>query len=338
MREESELAPGPALQGRRRRRERKGSEGSSARVLGLLAVVGLSILPLLASSYAAAIAVLGPNIHGSLAGVPEDGRIAYTLSLHNGGDLPAMDVRMEAPLPSGLTLASTGEATWRAAVPDLAANGDLRTDFVVRIEGPAPNGTVEVVATVAYRSPVDSSDHVLTLRSEVAVAPPGGMSPLVLLAASVVAVILAVGYAWKVRSETVRIDQLFLLHDSGMLIRHYTNGTGPKRDSDILGGMLIVLQEFVRDSFRASRSRLEEVRFGDRRVLMARGRHAVIAALVTGKRLNGLPDRLQRAVAGFEKEHGPELADWDGDLSDFGGEDEAFRDLLVPPYASVARP
>jgi hypothetical protein len=121
-----------------------------------------------------------------------------------------------------------------------------------------------------------------------------------------------------------------------MLIRHYTNGNGLQKDSDITGGMLIVVQEFVRDSLLGLRGALEEVRFGDHRVLMARGRHSVIAAVVTGRRLNGLPARLGAAVAEFEAVHGADLARWDGDLGTLDAADRAFRDLLVPRYMARA--
>src|SRR6266508_3691614 len=126
--------------------------------------------------------------------------------------------------------------------------------------------------------------------------------------------------------------QLYLLHDSGMLIRHYSNGHGVQRDSDIMSGMLIILQEFVRDSFNDSRNSLEEVRFGNKRVLMARGQHSIMAAVVTGKRLNGLPVRLHRAIGEFERVHLGALRRWNGNLASLDSADVALRSVLAPKY------
>jgi uncharacterized repeat protein (TIGR01451 family) len=307
-----------------------------ARAIALAVLAEVSLLAILAVlPPASAIAFQGPDLHAVLTAASSEGRVAYTLSLTNQGGLPAVDVRMAAPLPAGLTLENTGASEWSATLPDLAAQGDLQVGFVALVDDSVPAGTVKVIIlTATYRAPGGSQDYVATAQAQVSVLPRGAVTPFVLVIAAAAALALALSYAWKSRLETVRIDQLFLINDSGMLIRHYTNGSGLQRDSDILGGMLIVLQEFVRDSVSEPRDSLEEVRFGDRRVLMARGRHAVIAALVRGKRLNGLPARLQRAVAQFEEVHGEALADWNGDIANLDAANQVFRDLLVPRYTA----
>src|SRR5439155_825420 len=50
-------------------------------------------------------------------------------------------------------------------------------------------------------------------------------------------------------TRRARLEELYLMHDSGMLIRHWSRTEGMVHDSDIMSGMFIVLQEFVRDSF-----------------------------------------------------------------------------------------
>jgi len=317
-----------------------GSAGRTARGLSAIGLLTLAaLLAVEALPAADAIGIHGPDVHAVLTATQRDGRVAYALALHNEGGLPAVDVRMEALLPDGLRLESTGADVWRATLTDLAVGGDALVDFLAVIDDDVEDSSVVVVvATIAYRAPGGSQDYFETARSEIVVTAENAFSPLLWVAAVIAGLLLVAGYARKLRSEAVRIDQLFLLHDSGMLIRHYTNGSGLQRDSDIMSAMLIVLQEFVRDSFRDRRSLLEEVRFGDRRVLMVRGRHAVMAALLTGKRLNGLPARLEKAVADFERTHGAELADWNGDLGSLGAADDAFRGLLLPRYMASTPP
>ena len=218
---------------------------------------------------------------------------------------------------------------WRATSIDV--NERVQVGFVAIIDSRVATGTVESVTVfVAYQGP--SGAYQATASHDATIAARGGVPMVAWVGAFAGGVLLLLGYAWKVHSETVQIDQLFLLHDSGMLIRHYSNGRGLQKDSDIMSGMLIILQEFVRDSFNDPRSSLEEVRFGDQRVLMARGRHSIMAAVVSGKRLNGLPARLQPAAAGFEETLMEALDRCNGNLESMDSADLAFRSVLAPKY------
>ncbi len=116
-------------------------------------------------------------------------------------------------------------------------------------------------------------------------------------------------------TRRARLEELYLMHDSGMLIRHWSRTQGMVHDSDIMSGMLIVLQEFVRDSFDDRGGTLEQLRFGQRQVLMLRGQHTVLAAVIVGRHLNSLPRKLQIAVWEFERSHADILAKWDGNVA-----------------------
>ncbi|HLE45539.1 MAG TPA: hypothetical protein VI915_00910, partial [Thermoplasmata archaeon] len=57
----------------------------------------------------------------------------------------------------------------------------------------------------------------------------------------------------RVRVEAERgtlIEDIFLLHRSGLLLKHYTRRLRPNVDSDVLSGMLVAVQDFIKDSFR----------------------------------------------------------------------------------------
>ena len=184
------------------------SAGTPARGLAAIVIMMLAgLLALVALPAADAIGVHGPDIHAVLTAVQREDRIAYTLALHNEGGLPAVNVRMEAPLPEGLSLESTGAAVWRATLTDLAVGGDVQADFLAVIDDDVRDSTVKVVvATVVYRAPGGSQDYFETARSELTVMPRIAPSPLVWVAAVVAGLFLAVGYARKLRAETVRID------------------------------------------------------------------------------------------------------------------------------------
>lgn len=117
-----------------------------------------------------------------------------------------------------------------------------------------------------------------------------------------------------------KLLELFLMHDSGMLIRHWAREEGSAHDSDIMGGMLTVLQEFVRDTWKSHQGEdapLQQLRFGGQRVLLARGTHSVLAAVVSGRYLNGLPKKLQQTVQEFERSNASVLANWNGNVDLF---------------------
>ncbi len=116
-------------------------------------------------------------------------------------------------------------------------------------------------------------------------------------------------------TRRARLEELYLMHDSGMLIRHWSRMEGIVHDSDIMSGMFIVLQEFVRDSFEDRRGSLEQLRFGQRQVLMVRGAHTILAAVTEGRYPRGILRKLQVAAWEFEQSHADILARWDGNVA-----------------------
>lgn len=193
-----------------------------------------------------------------------------------------------------------------------------------------PNTTVfaSFTTTVVYTDNLGANPRTITRTVSFALnyIPPGYVSPppppfISLLPAALLGVggAGAVGAVVYVRRRG-RLEELYLMHDSGMLIRHWSRASGSIHDSDIMSGMLIVLQEFVRDTWKLygdEDAPLEQLRFGSQRVLLARGAHSVLAAVVFGRYLNGLPTRLTKAVQEFERSNADRLADWNGNVDVF---------------------
>ena len=150
------------------------------------------------------------------------------------------------------------------------------------------------------------------------------------------AAMLGIGGAGAIGAGTyvlrrAKLDELYLMHDSGMLIRHWSRSGGTGHDSDIMSGMLIVLQEFVRDTWKSHHDEdapLEQLRFGGQRVLLARGPHSVLAAVVQGRYLSGLPRKLQETVQDFERSNASVLANWNGNVDLFPKVDLIARRFL----------
>ncbi len=62
------------------------------------------------------------------------------------------------------------------------------------------------------------------------------------------------------------------------------------------------------------------------------GSHAILAAVVSGRHVNGLPMQIQAAVNDFEARQGPALANWSGSLERLSGAKEVVDALVSGQY------
>lgn len=127
--------------------------------------------------------------------------------------------------------------------------------------------------------------------------------------------------------ETV-VEEVFLLHRSGLLIRHLTRRLKPHVDSDILTGMLRVVQEFVRDSFREEVGELTDMTFGELKISICGGRHTVLVTVIRGERPADILDQMKGALADLEGAFGARLKGWGGMVEDTHFVD-AFLERLI---------
>lgn len=175
----------------------------------------------------------------------------------------------------------------------------------------------ELGVVVVYTDLDDARPRTIqrTVSIQLDYVPPPGADPLPAALAGLGGAGL-IGLALYARGRA-RLDELYLMHDSGMLIRHWSRKDGNLHDTDIMSGMFIVLQEFVRDSFADRQNTLEQLRFGKQQVVMVRGSHTWLAAVIRGRYLNGLPRRLHDAITDFEWHYGEILKNWNGNVDLF---------------------
>ncbi len=260
-------------------------------------------------------------------GFPDvDFTFALTDPLYEPGqNMEAATVSITATVGPELSLDGIVGGTWTASATNVSANISFAMPASVTEATRAnmsanPDTTIfsSVFVTVQYTD--DKGNGVRTIQRTVTFAlnylPPSNSVLLIAAAAMGLGGAGVLGLGLFVLRRA-RLNELYLMHDSGMLIRHWSRSKGAVHDSDIMSGMFIVLQEFVRDTWKAynnADASLEELRFGPRRVLLARGRHSVLAAVVQGRYLNGLPKKLQKAIEDFEQSHETVLRDWNGNL------------------------
>ncbi len=148
------------------------------------------------------------------------------------------------------------------------------------------------------------------------------------------------GWAAEVSGDTY-IEDVFLLHRSGILIRHLTRRLKPHVDSDILTGMLRAVQEFVRDAFREGEGEeegeLNEMGFGQLKVSIYGGQYVILATVVRGERPAEMMDEMKAAIEDLEDKHGELFRDWDGHLNKVDFVDAFLKKLLDGAYGSYPK-
>lgn len=292
-------------------------------VLGIAALLGGILLSLQGS----ASIVPAPAIQASLEAVQSERTVTFSIGFDNegAGTAATVDVWLEAPEEVALDPGNPWTATFYDVAPGphgLNVVGQLR-------EGVQAGEILTARVALTYTDALGDRPQTTEATAEWVVASTGSEEVSFPVWLGLLVVPLAIlGAAGAVRhAGSPKIDDLLYLHSSGMLIRHYSSLRGPHRDGDILSGMFVVLQEFVRDSLNPREGVLEEVRYGNHRLLLVRGERSILAAIVRGQRLNGLPHRMRQTLGGLEAAYGPVLARWDGRLDRFDGCDAILRRL-----------
>lgn len=120
------------------------------------------------------------------------------------------------------------------------------------------------------------------------------------------------------------IHHIFLIHrKSGLLLQHIAVSDDQAEDSDLISGMLTAIRDFVRDSFGNSIVELEEIAYGDERILLEGGQHAYLAVVLNGVEPAGFNLQLQDVITKIHLQHEESLRHFDGNMErvpDFGNE------------------
>jgi len=151
------------------------------------------------------------------------------------------------------------------------------------------------------------------VRSTYVVTSPGSLSWAYLAVLAVAVAAAPAGY-WFWRSRRPRIEEVFVIHRGGTLLHHVGRSMRSSEDvdEDSLGGMLTVLQAFVKDSFRYGANRkLSKLEFGDYKILIETGRD-IFVAVASERELGEMSGKLRKTVDEIEAKYGAALANFRG--------------------------
>ncbi|WP_420631154.1 hypothetical protein [Candidatus Leptofilum sp.] len=111
------------------------------------------------------------------------------------------------------------------------------------------------------------------------------------------------------------IEQLFFIQrDTGLLLATYP-AEDAELSSGMISGMLTAIRQFARDSFGRGRTDtdLDEIQYGDDRIIIQGGQYAYLAAVIHGIEPAGFRGKLQTFVSELHLQHEAELRAYAGD-------------------------
>ena len=252
------------------------------------------------------------------------GELNYMVEVINRGTASARNVSVVVVVPSAIVLTSASQwptrdedlLTWLlASVPV----GTMDLFFNATLPASAHLDRVElgVVATYGDQSGQPVRVEAMPTFVPILPAPPGpAASPgpaavgLVVVAFVLRCIILPNGpiTTWMGTGA----DQIFLLHRSGVLLKHLASRRAREMDSDILGGMLSAVRMFVEDSIDPAAGPLREIRFGGGSIVFVTGRNAALAAVYPRGNRARFGERAMGLLQEFEALNDAALTNFDG--------------------------
>src|SRR6266540_2937102 len=125
------------------------------------------------------------------------------------------------------------------------------------------------------------------------------------------------------------IEEVFLIGQNGLLIKHMSRSLMSDKDRDVVGSMISAITSFVREAFSERDGEVHEVTLGDHRFVMCNDSGLVAAVLVKAGQTEDIVHRLRHLLAVLQDRYGARLMHWSGETIE-GIEDELS--VLWQPY------
>ncbi|MBA3044393.1 AAA family ATPase, partial [archaeon] len=137
-----------------------------------------------------------------------------------------------------------------------------------------------------------------------------------------------------IKEEFAAVEEVFLINRAGVVMAHESKTEGGI-DSDIVGGMLTAVQDFVKDSFadKASVSGLARLDYGDKKILMEHGRTVFVTIVISGQESDEIRNDMKNMVSVIEKNYINVVEKWNGDISKLSGIKNIIKTLPRKKYS-----
>lgn len=129
------------------------------------------------------------------------------------------------------------------------------------------------------------------------------------------------------------VAEIFLIQrSSGLLLWYVSSQPVEVRDSDVISGMLTAIRDFTQDAFGAAKEGdLDEIQYGDRRIVIEAAQYAYLAVVVDGIEPPGFRAQMRGLLIEIQSQFESVLRDYAGDASPLAPVEAQLRTLFAPP-------
>lgn len=126
------------------------------------------------------------------------------------------------------------------------------------------------------------------------------------------------------------VAEIFLIHrETGLLLRRVSPDPKAAPDSDLISGMLTAIRDFAQEAFgRGREGQLEEIQYGERRILIEAARHVYVAVVIDGIEPAGFRSEMRERIIAIDHAHAKTLRDYDGDSAPLAPADASLSTLI----------
>ncbi|HMN26786.1 MAG TPA: hypothetical protein PKE45_01435 [Caldilineaceae bacterium] len=128
-----------------------------------------------------------------------------------------------------------------------------------------------------------------------------------------------------------QVLQIFLIHrETGLLVRVLAQDPELTTDSDIISGMLTAIRDFAQDAIgQGQGGDLDEVQYGDKRILIETTRYVYIALVTQGIEPLGFRGQVRERLMEIEQAYLGLLRNYDGNAAPLAAAENMLRPLLI---------
>ena len=127
------------------------------------------------------------------------------------------------------------------------------------------------------------------------------------------------------------VAEVFLIHrETGLLLYHVSRDPDASLDSDLISAMLTAIRDFAQDAFgRGEEGQLDEIQYGERRILIEAARHAYLAVVVDGIEPPGFRAQMRERIIEIDHAYEKTLRRYEGDPTPLAPVEESLRSLIT---------
>ncbi|MBN1641783.1 MAG: SH3 domain-containing protein [Anaerolineae bacterium] len=127
------------------------------------------------------------------------------------------------------------------------------------------------------------------------------------------------------------VAEVLLIHrETGLLLWRVSRTPEARADSDLVSGMLTAIRDFAQDAFgRGQEGQLDEIQYGERRILVEAASHSYIAVVVDGIEPPGFRAQLREQIIEIDHTFRDTLRGYAGDPAPLAPVERMLRALLA---------